>query len=276
MELTSADFEGPLAQRGIGIIAPFDLALERELWRWAPLEVSFHLARTQYEPVTVSMAMAELVSEPRHLAEATRSVIGVEPEVVAYLCSSGSFIRGLTYEADLQAAIRAAGAPQAVTTSGALAEAVRELGLTRMSVITPYDAELTDKLHDFLGELDVTVLRSNHLGLGGGIWKVNYRTVAEMVIAADDPSAEAIFISCTNLPTYDIIAPLEQELGKPVLTANQLTVWACLGRMGLPMVGPGRWLRGVFQDDLEPPPLPQVPEPAAEPDPVTERDERTS
>ncbi|WP_165962826.1 maleate cis-trans isomerase family protein [Occultella glacieicola] len=267
MELTSAEFEGPLAQRGIGIIAPFDLALERELWRWAPLEVSFHLARTPFEPVAVSLEMAELVSERRHLQQATRDVLGVEPEVVAYLCSSGSFIRGYAYEALLQAAIREAGAPQAVTTSGALAEAVRELGLTRMSVITPYDAALTERLGDFLGELGVTVLHSQYLGLGGGIWKVNYRTVAEMVIAADDPAAEAIFISCTNLPTYDIIAPLERELGKPVLTANQLTVWACLGRMGLPMVGPGTWLRGVFQDDLEPPPLPEVaqPEDPAEP-----------
>ncbi len=249
MELTGVEFEGPLAQRGIGIIAPFDLALERELWRWAPLEVSFHLARTPYEPVPVSLEMAELVSEHRHLQAATRDVLGVEPEVVAYLCTSGSFVHGLAYEEELRAAILAAGAPAAVTTSGALAEAVRELELSRVSVITPYDAPLTERLVAFLGELDVEVMRSHYLGLGGGIWKVNYRTVAELIVAADDPRSEAIVVSCTNLPTYDIIAPLEQRLGKPVITANQLTVWACLGRMGLPMVGPGRWLRGVFAED---------------------------
>lgn len=261
MEVGGAEFEGPLAQRGIGIIAPFDLALERELWRWAPMEVSLHLARTPYEPVPVSLEMAELVSATDHLQTATRDVLGVEPEVVAFLCSSGSFIHGLAYEEALCEAIRQAGAPEAVTTSGALAEAVRELGLTRISVVTPYDEPLTRRLEEFLGELDVTVLRSQYLGLGGGIWKVNYRTVADLVMAADDPAAEAIFVSCTNLPTYDIIAPLERDLGKPVLTANQLTVWACLGRMDLPMVGPGRWLRGVFQEDVEPPPLPEVAEP---------------
>ena len=259
MELTDVEFEGPLAQRGIGIIAPFDLALERELWRWAPLDVSFHLARTPYEPVAVSLEMAELVSERRHLQAATRNVLGVDPEVVAYLCTSGSFIHGVQYEAELREAILEAGAPQALTTSGALAEAVRELGLTRLSVITPYDEPLTARLVTFLDELGVTVVRSNYLGLGGGIWRVNYRTVAELIYAADDPRSEAIFVSCTNLPTYDIIAPLERDLGKPVLTANQLTVWACLGRMGLPMVGPGRWLRGVFQDDGVPPPLPELP-----------------
>ncbi|MEU5844120.1 Asp/Glu/hydantoin racemase [Rhodococcus sp. NPDC047139] len=246
MELNIPEFEGPLAQRGIGVIAPFDLALERELWRWAPLEVSLHLARTPYEPVPVSRAMAELVSERRHLMTATRDVLHVEPEVVAYLCTSGSFIKGVTYERTLCDAICEAGAPCAVTSSGALLEALRHLEITRLSVITPYDAELTALLHDFLYEAGVEVARSTHLGLGGGIWKVNYRTIVEHIMAADTDEAEAIFVSCTNLPTYDVIAPLERELGKPVLTANQLTIWACLGRMKLPMSGPGKWLRGVF------------------------------
>lgn len=243
------EFEGPLAQRGIGVIAPFDLALERELWRWAPLDVSFHLARTPFEPVAVSLEQAELVSGTEALQRATRDVLGVDPEVVAYLCTSGSFINGPEYEASLRRAILEAGAPAAVTTSGALMEAIEKLGTTRMSIVTPYDAELTDRLVAFLGDLDVEVLRSHYLGLGGGIWRVNYRTVVEQILAADDPRAEAIFVSCTNLPTYDIIAPLERELGKPVLTANQLTVWACLGRMGLPMVGPGKWLQHVFQEE---------------------------
>ena len=30
------------------------------------------------------------------------------------------------------------------------------------------------------------------------------------------------------------------------ITANQLTMWACLGRMKLPMMGPGKWLANVF------------------------------
>ncbi len=246
MELDIPEFEGPLAQRGVGIIAPFDLALERELWRWAPLEVSLHLARTPYEPVPVSLEMAELVSERRHLVTATRDVLHVEPEVVAYLCTSGSFIKGIGYEKTLCDAICEAGAPCAVTTSGALLEALHDLELTRISVITPYDEQLTKLLHSFLAEAGTEVVRSTHLGLGGGIWKVNYRTIAERIIAADSPDSEAIFVSCTNLPTYDLIAPLERELGKPVLTANQLTIWACLGRMRLPMTGPGKWLRGVF------------------------------
>ncbi|GGC67760.1 Asp/Glu/hydantoin racemase [Hoyosella rhizosphaerae] len=246
MELNIPDFEGPIAQRGIGIIAPFDMALERELWRWAPMEVSLHSARTPYEPIEVSCEMAELVSDRKHIMAATRDVLHVEPEVVAYMCTSGSFIKGLAYERSLCDAMREAGAPDAITTSGALVEAVRALNLDRISVITPYDEPLTNKLHDFLDELGVEILRSDHLGLGGGIWKVNYRTIAERIISADTPDSEAIFVSCTNLPTYDLIDPLEERLGKPILTANQLSMWSCLGHMKLPMMGPGKWLRDVF------------------------------
>jgi len=238
-------FDGPLAQRGIGVIAPFDLALERELWRWVPAEVSLHLARTPYEPVPVSLQMAELVSTPRHVIAATHDVLHVEPEVVAYLCTSGSFVGGIAAEQALRKVIIDAGAPDAVTTSGALAEVLTALGLRKISVVTPYDADLTGKLHEFLAEMGVHTVAGENLGLGDGIWKVSYRTVAEHMLRVDRPDAEAIFVACTNLPTYDVIEPLEQELGKPVLTANQLTMWACLRRMGLPIVGPGHWLTDI-------------------------------
>ncbi|BCJ35143.1 arylmalonate decarboxylase [Actinocatenispora thailandica] len=238
-------FDGPLAQRGIGVIAPFDLALERELWRWVPAEVSLHLARTPYEPVPVSLRMAELVSTSRHVVAATHDVLHVEPEVVAYLCTSGSFVNGLAAEQALRKVIIDAGAPDAVTTSGALAEVLSALGLRRISVVTPYDADLTARLHEFLAEIGVSTVAGENLGLGSGIWKVSYRTIAEHMLRVDRPDAEAIFVACTNLPTYDLIEPLEAELGKPILTANQLTMWACLRRMGLPVVGPGRWLTDV-------------------------------
>ncbi|MGH3735317.1 MAG: maleate cis-trans isomerase family protein [Micromonosporaceae bacterium] len=240
MDFTS--FEGPLAQRGIGVIAPFDMALERELWRWVPAEVSLHLARTPYEPVPVSLEMAELVSQSKHVAAATRDVLHIEPEVVAYLCTSGSFVNGVAAEHGLRKVITDAGAPDAVTTSGALAEVLQLLGIGRISVLTPYYADLTARLREYLAELGIATVASDHLGLGGGIWRVAYRTIAEHIHRVDRPDAEAIFVSCTNLPTYDLIAPMEEKLGKPIFTANQLTMWACLRRMDLPVVGPGGWL----------------------------------
>ena len=54
--------------------------------------------------------------------------------------------------------------------------------------------------------------------------------------------AEAIFLSCTNLRTLDIIAPLESELGIPVLSSNQVLAWHMAQATGAPLAAdaPGR------------------------------------
>ncbi|MDA3630674.1 Asp/Glu racemase [Saccharopolyspora sp. WRP15-2] len=229
---------GPPPQRGVGVIAPFDLALDRELWRWTPAEVSLYLTRTAFVPVPVTVEQANLVSDEAAVHGATRDLLTPEPEVVAYACTSGSFVNGATGERTLVEVMRQAGAPAAVTASGALVQALQLLGIGRIAVATPYVAAVTDRLGDFLDEYGIEVVASMGLGLLGQIWKVDYRQVVEIVRSADRPEAEAMFISCTNLPTYDIIGPLEQELGKPVLTANQVTVWAALRAMGLQAVAP--------------------------------------
>ena len=45
--------------------------------------------------------------------------------------------------------------------------------------------------------------------------------------------ADAIFISCTNFRTIDVLQELEQDLGKPALSANQATVWDLLRLSGI-------------------------------------------
>ena len=77
------------------------------------------------------------------------------------------------------------------------------------------------------------------MGLTRHIWKVPYRAVVDMARqAAAGARPDALFISCTNLPTYDVIAQLEAELRIPVISANQVTMWAALRRLGTRAVGP--------------------------------------
>jgi maleate isomerase len=237
-----ATVAGPTPQRGIGVVAPFDLALDREMWRWVPDDVSLYITRTPYVAEPVSIELAEAVSDETAVSQGTRDVIVAEPLVVAYACTSGSFVNGLAGERRLVQAMRAAGAPDAVTTSGALLEALAALDVHRVAVATPYVAKVTERLHDFLHEAGVSPVSGAHLGLDAGIWKVPYETTAQLVRDANCADADAVFVSCTNLPTYALIAPLEDELGKPVLTANQVTLWAALRRVGAQPVGPGQRL----------------------------------
>ena len=224
---------GPADQIPVGVIAPFDFALDRELWRWVPDDVTLLLTRTAYVDEPVSVELAQAVSDTDDVGRATRELIAVAPRCVAYACTSGSFVDGVAGEQRLVAAMRASGAPQAVTTSGALLAALSVLDISRVAVATPYVEALTSRLSDFLAEAGVETVGSAGLGLQSEIWKVPYDVTAKLVADTDSPAAEAIFVSCTNLPTYDLIATLETELGKPVLTANQVTMWSALRHSGV-------------------------------------------
>lgn len=232
----------PVGAIGVGVITPYDFALDRELWRWVPETVNLHLTRTPYAPLPVSLEQASVVGDPEVAAVCTREVMTIQPDVLAYACTSGSFINLSTGERALVAAMEAAGAPQAVTTSGALVRALRHLDVTRVALATPYDEAISQGLSAFLEEAGVSVTAMVHLGLTERIWTVPYGVTAETARRAFTPDSQAIFISCTNLPTYDLIADLEAELGVPVLTANQVTMWAALHVIGVDAIGPGQRL----------------------------------
>jgi maleate isomerase len=196
----------------------------------------------RYVPLAVTTELAVRISDPELVARGVTDIAAVSPLVAAYACTSGSFVGGLAGEAALVAAMIDAGAPAAVTTSGALLAALRHLGITRLATVTPYTADLTAGLSVFLAEADVRVVASSGLGLTSDIWTVPQEVTAGLVRDTDIDDAQALFISCTNLPTYDLIAPLEEELGKPVLTANQVTMWSALTVIGHKAVGPGQRL----------------------------------
>lgn len=231
-----------VADTGVGIVVPYDFALDRELWRWTPPGVNLLLTRTPYAGMPVTLAQAKVVSDTVAVAEATRTVLESGPGVVAYACTSGSFVRGLEGERELVEAMVAAGAPQAVTTSGALLEALAHLGVGSVAVATPYDEAITLRLEEYLAAAGVHVTGGASLGLSGQIWTVPYLETVDLVRRAAAAGGEAVFVSCTNLLCYDLIAPLEEELGVPVITANQVTMWAALSRVDMVARGHGQSL----------------------------------
>jgi maleate isomerase len=259
---------GPQPQRGVGVVAPFDFALDRELWRWVPDDVSLHLTRTPFVPVEVSLDLARLVSEHETLREAVQALSAVAPEVITYACTSGSFVGGTAGEKAMTVAMEQAGELPALTTSGALVEALREIGAGRVAVVTPYTKSVTDSLEEFIGEAGVAVTGRSYLGLTREIWRVPYRDVVEMAREAVREGPDALFISCTNLPTYDVIPQLEAELRMPVLSANQVTMWAALRRIGKDAVGPYQALLDPVARRGPAAMNPSLPEPFAESGPA--------
>lgn len=225
--------DGPTPRRLLGVVNPYDMALDHELWRWLPEPVAPVATRTPYHPLVVDERLADALADERDIRAAARSLLAVAPDAVVFACTSASFVHGLDGARRLSHAISREANAAAVTTSEALLEALQALRITRLAIATPYIPELTARLEGFLQAAHCEVTGMIGLGLDHLIWRVPYRITGDLVRRADSPRAQAVFVSCTNLPTFDLISPLEAELGKPVLTANQVTAWAGLHRMGL-------------------------------------------
>lgn len=216
----------------IGVVVPFDFSLDWEYWRYLPEGVWLHFTRTPYLKQPVGLELARKVGKPTVVARATKTLTSLDPAAVLYACSSGSFLNGVAGEREIREAMLTAGARRAVTSSGAMIDALHAVGAKRVAVATPYTRILTARLTRFLEEAGFEPVSVVHLGLKTGISRVSRETVANLLRRAHHPDADAIFLSCTALRTFGIVAELEEELGCPILTSNQASLWAALDAAG--------------------------------------------
>jgi maleate isomerase len=247
-DLASMIPPGPVALSRIGVVAPYDMALDHEMGRWAQDQADLYFARSPFEPSDVDIVQAERLARPDMVAETSRRLSAVSPDCYIYACTSASFVHGVAGERELVSSVTAGGPPHLVTASGAILAALSALKVRRVAVAAPYTAAVTQRFAGFLSEGGLEVCRASMLGLTGEIWKVPYARTAELIASADSPEADAVVVACTNLPTYHLIAPLEEYLGKPLVTANQAAMWAALDYLGLEPVGPGQRLLAVRAD----------------------------
>lgn len=233
----------PRHRTGIGVVASFDFNQDHELWQWVPGDVTLFIARTDPVRDDDPVGLVSTLNEPLRLDRPTREVCAVGAEVVVFSCTACSFVGGIDAEAALRQAMLDGGASVALTTSGAGAQALRTLGATSVAVVHPYLPEVGARLRDFLTDSGLRVVAEH--GVPRSVRQLSAlsdRQVADLILAGDHADAEAIFVSCTATPTYDVIAPLERKLGKPIVTANQATVWAALRAVDGVPVGPGQSL----------------------------------
>lgn len=221
-------FDEGVATSRIGVVVPFDFELDWDYWRFLPEGVSLYFTRTPVLRRGVGLSLARSIGSPAAIARATKAILSLRPASVLYACSSGSFIGGVEGEAAIRRAMLDAGARAATTTSGAMVEALRSCGIQRVAVATPYTRPLTQRLVEFLEEAGFSVPSVHYLGLSSSIPKVSQSTIRHLVRESSHPRAEAVFVSCTALRTYGLVADMEAEIGQPVFTADQVSLWSAI------------------------------------------------
>ncbi|MEU4979075.1 aspartate/glutamate racemase family protein [Streptomyces sp. NPDC021969] len=148
-------------------------------------------------------------------------------DAVVWACTSGSFVHGWDgAHAQVRALAQAAGMP-ASSTSFAFVHAAKELGVRRVSVGATYPDDVARLFADFLGAagIEVADVVSSGIVTAAEVGTWTEAEVLALARAADRPDAEAVLLPDTALHTAAHIPALEKELGKPVLTANQVTIW---------------------------------------------------
>lgn len=167
------------------------------------------------------------VGESDRLLDGAQRARTHDPAALMWACTSGSFLYGWE-GAQRQAAqlSEVAGLP-ASSTSLAFAEACRALGIDAVAVAASYPSDVAAGFTTFLAGADIEVvgMRANDILTATDAGFIDGDTLFDMVVTADQPAAQAILIPDTALHTATWINDLEAQVGKPVLTANQVTAW---------------------------------------------------
>lgn len=232
----------------IGTIVPVsNTTNEVEFNRFRPDGVTVHFTRV---PLESDPAADDFRGMLDAAGDAAEGLAAAGADVITYGCTSGS----MACPADrLIGALEDRSGKPALSTAGAIIDVLKTLGVTRIAMATPYVEATNEKERAFVERHGVEVTAIRGLGLGGSLEKIQQisRVPPDEVYAharsADTPDADALLICCTDFATADVVQPLEDDLGKPVITSNTASFWAALRRAGVDkkVAGYGRLLSAL-------------------------------
>lgn len=230
----------------IGLFVPSsNTTIEPEFYRALPPHVTLHSARlylTQIATDSIENIVRDIEAQARNLASA-------DVDVLLLGATAPSFLKGLGYDREVARRIEEASGKRATTTSTALIEALRELGVTRLALGAAYDDRVNSIAKGFLEANGFDVVRTKGLGLIDNlvVGRLEASTARDLAREIDSSDVQAIVLACTNWKTMEVLEELEQELGKPIISTTQASIWAALRMIGEtdPIGGYGRLLQRI-------------------------------
>jgi maleate cis-trans isomerase len=155
-------------------------------------------------------------------------------DAVVWACTSASFIYGWDgARQQVEELSRVIGRP-ASSTSFAFAHAVQALDVHRLAVGATYPEDVADYFVRFLQASGAEVIQVSGRGIitAAEVGTLGREQVLELARSNDHPDADAVLLPDTALHTAAWLDELEEAVGKPVLTANQVSVWEGLRLAG--------------------------------------------
>jgi len=219
------------------VLLATEQTIQDDVMALRPDGVGIHFARIATPD---NICESELLAAADMLAPAAASLLPDGTlDVVSYACTSGSLVVG---GARVDAELRR-GAANAKPTSliKAAIRALKAVGAKKIVVGTPYRDEVNTLEKKYLEDAGFTVLAIAGLNLrkDSDMVRVTPDFIHEFALSLDHPDADAIFISCGALRTFDVIGAIEKAAGKPAICSNQAMIWDVLRLAGVTDAIPG-------------------------------------
>jgi maleate cis-trans isomerase len=232
--------------RRIGLLLPSSNSVqEPEFCRVLPKGVTLHVARMRLSNVEAESTLRivqEIETESSKLADA-------DVDVIVFAATAPSSRNGIGYDRELIKRISAASGKPATTASTALVEALRVLSAKRIVLGAPWSEAVNKTTAAFIEASGFEVLAQEALGLVRNleIGLLDPQSAYDVGRRVDRPQADAVMLACGNWTTFSVIDRIESDLGKPVLTTNQVSLWHALKIM---RNGPVNGLGVLLRDHL--------------------------
>ena len=228
----------------LAVIVPSpNTTLESEARFALPNGVALFATRVLFaDPRTPSDKEAALATMTEGVHEALAQCMSLEPDAIAYACTTASFIRGLAYDRELSSTLSNISGRPFVTAAGAIISALAAIEAKNIALVTPYSAEVDLEEVAFLCEAGISTACVGGPSVTASIDKgrlpmwSSYRAALEMTLTG---SEDAMVVSCTNWATLEHLETLERNLGLPVISSNQAILWQLLRSSGIRESLPG-------------------------------------
>ena len=206
------------------IVPASNTVMEPDFHRHADATWTISTWRIFLEAVTRD---AEIRMMREELAETLRRIQTTAPDLVVFGCTSAGSIGGLAHDRELTERIERETGAKGVTVVGAMIRQLKSSRPETVAVFTPYRDELTRSVADCIAEAgyDVVTAKGMEIGDNREIGRITPVEIADFVRSnMQGIEADCVFLSCTNWRAIEAIKPLEQDLGLPVISSNQVTL----------------------------------------------------
>jgi maleate isomerase len=211
----------------IGLLTPSsNTTQEPEFVEVLPRTVSLHTSRLTLNNIDADSTLsivAELEKESRKLADA-------DVDVIVLAATAPSSRRGKGYDHELIKRMEDASGKPATTASTALLEALALLGIRRIAIAAPWSEAMNKTVVSFMEANGVEVPHHEAMGIvrNNEVGRIEPDRVYQFGRQVDRPDADALLLACGNWWAVSVVERLEQDIGKPVLTTNSVSIWAAL------------------------------------------------